>query len=117
MKWFKLSEFECNDGCGFNIINLDFVSRLDDARDEAGIPFSINSGCRCIKHNAAEGGSETSSHLYGLAADIRTPDSYNRYKMLKALLSRGFTRILIYPTFIHVDVDELKPSPLIGVRQ
>lgn len=43
---------------------------LDPLREEYGKPIRVNSGYRCPDLNKAVGGSKTSSHMKGLAADI-----------------------------------------------
>ena len=43
---------------------------LDPLRERYKKPIYVNSGYRCDALNKAVGGSKTSSHLYGLAADI-----------------------------------------------
>jgi hypothetical protein len=96
-----------------------FIIRLQAARTIAGIPFIINSGCRCPAHNEAVGGKSDSWHLTGEAADISTdPNRLRKYGVLAtkaeivgliipALLKVGFKRIGIYfdddDLFIHVD--------------
>ena len=45
---------------------------LDPLREKYGSPIQVNSGYRCEKLNKAVGGSKTSQHRYGLAADITT---------------------------------------------
>ena len=47
----------------------------------------------------------TSSHIKGLAVDIKAKDSKTRGLILDALRYVGFTRIGISKTFIHVDLD------------
>ena len=47
---------------------VDFI--LDPLREKYGKPIKINSGYRCDRLNKAVGGSATSQHRYGLAADI-----------------------------------------------
>lgn len=107
LKFFKISEFSCK-CCGYNNINKNFVKKLDEARSEAGIPFFINSGCRCEKHNKEVGGKPGSSHIKGLSADIFCVESTKRLKIIKALLNAGFERIGIAKTFIHIDIDSEK---------
>ena len=73
-KNFKLKEFECKGGCDMplevyeNIIKL--ASQLQFLRDYTGRPITINSAYRCPEHNTKVGGSKTSQHLLGKAADI-----------------------------------------------
>ena len=90
----------------------DFLSKLDEAREFSGIPFSINSAYRSPEHPLSIK-NPTSSHIKGLAVDIKATDSKTRFKILEALLSVGFTRIGIADTFIHVDMDYDKSQELI----
>lgn len=102
----KISELDCKCGCGHNNANENFLYKLNHARHLAEVPFVITSGCRCNEHNEKVGGSLTSAHLVGLAVDIACPDSRTRFKIIKALLMVGFTRIGIGKDFIHVDMAE-----------
>ena len=114
--YFPDYETECNCGCGENNISKDFKSKLNKARELAGMPFPMSSVCRCRTHNIAEKGKSTSSHISDTedeieckAGDITTTSSRARFKMLEALIKVGFTRIGIAKTFIHVDDDKTKP--------
>jgi len=86
--------------------NMDkrFLFVLDEAREFAGIPFIINSAYRSPDHPESIK-NPTSSHIKGLAVDIKATDSVTRFKIVEALVSVGFTRIGIADTFIHVDLD------------
>ena len=114
MKYFEMSEFDCKCGCGKNNINPDLLGRLDRAREKAGVPFIINSGCRCESHNKNVGGSPTSPHLDGFAADIKVTGSGERFTILAALLTE-FNRVGIGGTFIHVDSDHARPVKVVWV--
>jgi zinc D-Ala-D-Ala carboxypeptidase len=102
-KYFK--EIEYN-------MDLDFLAKLDKAREYAEIPFVINSAYRSPEHPESIK-NPTSSHIKGLAVDIRTTDSRTRYKVLNALIHVGFNRIGIADTFIHVDDDKEKSCGVI----
>ena len=105
-KYFKEIEFN---------MDKDFLSKLDDAREFANIPFKINSAYRTEEHNKSIGGSPNSSHIKGLAVDISAKDSRTRFKVLEALIKVGFNRIGVASTFIHVDDDKDKSSDVIWV--
>lgn len=49
------------------------VNILEPVRIAVGLPIKVNSGYRGPKTNTAVGGSKTSAHLYGYAADIVCP--------------------------------------------
>ena len=102
---FFLDEFECKCGCGKKDINQDFVNKLQLVRTVVDRGFTIKSGCRCETHNKKEGGKPNSSHVRGLGADIACYDSVMRFKIIKAAIELGFTRIGIARTFIHLDID------------
>ena len=87
--------------------------RLYEARERAWIPFVINSAYRTPEHNAKIGGKPNSSHLKGLAVDIRANDSSTRYIVLNALIRVGFNRIGVASSFIHVDDDKEKANNVI----
>ncbi len=63
----------------------------------------INSGFRCREYNERVGGSPTSAHLTGEAADLRCIDSTARHK-LAGLAHENFARVGIAFTFIHIDI-------------
>lgn len=100
--YFTLEEFACKCGCGFKSADALFLAQLERAREIAGVPFYINSGCRCEAHNKAVG-STSRNHVWGKAADIRATNGPMRGKILKGLYQAGFTRIGIHPHYIHVD--------------
>jgi len=112
-KNFKRQEFECKCGCQMplevyeNIIKLS--SQLQFLRDYTGRPISINSAYRCVPHNANVGGSKTSQHIYGKAADI-TIESLKPievYAIIEDLIDFGVMLqggLGLYDTFVHYDI-------------
>ena len=94
-KYFKEVEYK---------MDADFLAKLDKAREFAKVPFVINSAYRSPEHPESIK-NPTSSHIKGLAVDIKATDSITRFKIVKALIEVGFTRIGIADTFIHVDLD------------
>lgn len=46
---------------------------LQPLRYALGLPVNVSSGYRCLRLNSAVGGSSTSAHLIGYAADITCP--------------------------------------------
>lgn len=108
IEYFKKKEFDCKCGCGLNNISHQLVERLNNARKLCQVPFIVNSAVRCSKHNLYVGGSISSSHLIGLAVDIKVFSSSERYKIVQSLIACGFFRIGIYKDFIHIDIDENK---------
>ena len=85
-------------------MDVNFLAKLDEAREYAGIPFIINSAYRSPDHPLSIK-NPTSSHIKGLAVDIKADNSRKRGIILDALRVVGFNRIGIAKTFIHVDLD------------
>jgi uncharacterized protein YcbK (DUF882 family) len=89
-------------------ISIELVYRLQQVRETSGVPMKVNSGVRCPSHNKKIGGSPTSSHMKGLAADIAFDGSDQAFELLEAGFMEGFMRMGKYDTFIHFDIDSDK---------
>ena len=114
-KYFKYEEFDSPDIQGSGQMMSDsFIKMLDSVREEYGKPIKINSGYRTEEANIKAGGVSNSSHLKGLAADLRVKNSKERYELLTVLM-KYFDRIGVAKSFIHVDIDEDKPQGVIWV--
>ena len=116
-KNFSRHEFSCK-CCDIDNIDPEFVNRLQNARDIAGIPFRINSGCRCPTQNAVVGGTYSSDHITtdfirGHGADISCRDSHSRFLILSAAVKAGFTRIGLAKTYIHLGTSEENPQEVL----
>lgn len=99
---FKFSDF-ADKISGKNEMKPSTITRLQNARDIAKVPFIINSGYRDENHPETIA-NPTSSHNKGYAVDIHV-DNTNRKTIESALRSAGFTRIGIGANFIHADDD------------
>lgn len=115
IKEFKESEFACKCGkCGLGYDDMDetLLSKLFTARKESNVSFTLTSAIRCEEHNENERGSNTSSHLRGMAVDIAFSSQKDLLIKVKHLLKAGFKRLGINfkKGFIHVDVDPDKPE-------
>ena len=67
---FKVREFGCK-GSDVVLLDEELVVLLQCIREHFGKPLHITSGYRTAAHNAAVGGSKSSQHLLGRAADIQ----------------------------------------------
>ena len=116
MKYFKNVEFNCKcRKCNEHHMDMETLEMLETARVFAGIPFKINSAWRCEEHNKRVGWKPSSSHLAGKALDIRARSSRERFWVVYGLIHAGFTRILIYKTFVHADTDIEKPRNVMSL--
>jgi len=119
-KEISINEIACRCGCGFKKMPMELVEMFMVARRLFGEGITINSGCRCQKHNDANGGKGGSAHVLGMALDIkpakmtgnRNTDMY-KFILLGNLLGRaGFERVGIRCNndnigtwFYHVDIN------------
>lgn len=103
----KNDRFKCP-CCGENMMDPRLIHRVETIEEEINQSLTVTSGYRCKKHNEKEGGSETSSHLKGLAVDLACPASRPRFKIISAAIRLGITRIGIGKNFLHLDIDRQK---------
>ena len=68
---FTVAEFACKDGSDPVFVDSSLAALLQKIRDHFGRPVVITSGYRTGTHNTAVGGSKSSQHLLGKAADIQ----------------------------------------------
>jgi zinc D-Ala-D-Ala carboxypeptidase len=101
-EYFSESEMKCP-CCGWFVEDPEFLGMLTIARVHAGIPFPINSWCRCTKHDKEIKGE--GNHTTGKAVDIRYSAPSERARIVFALVHAGFQRIGVdfKRGFIHAD--------------
>ena len=114
-KNFNRSEFECKDGTQMtenqfkNIQEL--AKNLQVLRDELDEPVKITNAYRSPAHNQSVGGSKTSQHILGKAADIYV-DSLKPKELAKVIeglieegkMSEGGIGIYTRNKFVHYDI-------------
>ncbi len=103
---FKLSEFQCKgSSCCGNAVKLhpDLVRRLQAMRTELGMEIWVSSGYRCLVHNQRERGDPNSTHMRGIAADIRANDMPRLTGLAEKYFADGGLGTS-YANHIHVDV-------------
>ena len=97
--------FACN-CCGNVMFDSELLEKLDYLRNLIGESIIITSAYRCEQHNERVSGKPKSSHLKGLAVDVKVSNSSYRFKVLNACLQEElFNRIGIAETFLHLDID------------
>jgi uncharacterized protein YcbK (DUF882 family) len=125
---FKSSEFDCKcEDCkdkntGELKMDTGFMEKLEYARINSNVKYNINSGYRCRKHNKNVGGSKSSYHCQGKAADILYKSKSFCQKIMFGLQMAGFKRYQIYQDktgsgWIHVDTGIKKPSLWLSIKQ
>jgi uncharacterized protein YcbK (DUF882 family) len=88
----------------------DFLVKLHDYFYHNDI--EITSGYRSPEYNAQVGGSPTSSHIKGLAVDLRVKGVhiYHVAGMIRELFDPQRVFINIFQNYIHIDFDKDKPK-------
>ncbi len=113
-KYFNEKEFNmCIPSCSLQDMKQCTMSKLDTAREIAGIPFVLNSAYRSSQWDKSKGRSGTGAHTLGRAVDIRCNTNSNRYKVIDALLKAGFKRIGVASSFIHADDSDTHTQQII----
>lgn len=105
---FDSSEFACKCGCGGLNSGCDVSSRLVEVLESMRVylntPLELSCGYRCPTHNYEVGGVSNSFHIYGLAADVQTPEGLTPEILAEVAEKCGADGIGIYDWGVHVDV-------------
>ena len=106
---FKVAEFACRCGrfdCPHHSIEQRLIDSLQALRDLIVVPIYVKSGFRCAWWNKRVGGVRNSTHVRGIAADIRcgelTPAELARFAEEVPAFANG--GIGVYKSWVHVDV-------------
>lgn len=106
---FKVKEFQCKDGTDKVLIDSDLVLILQKIRDHFKRALIITSGYRTPSYNAKVGGSPTSYHVKGMAADIRVsgidPVIVGMYA--ESIGAKGIGLYAYDNGFIHIDTRQM----------
>lgn len=135
-KHFTLSEFlqsETADKLGINnaldivwdsyiVGNLENLCRwtLEPIRHKVGCPVHVSSGYRCSRLNEAVGGSPTSDHREGLAADIYFDGFAEKwYEVVMLLVCNTcipFDQLIVYRNFLHIGIGRAMRRQVLDYR-
>ena len=114
---FKVSEFACHCGCGYNVIDQRVINMAQVIRDALGVPVRVTSGCRCEENNAKQGGVKNSYHVQGKAADLTCSlGAVKMYETARKLKAEGKLPDLQYcilykrKNIIHIDCGKKRNS-------
>lgn len=127
-KWFKLDEFLHSDVALKNRIknyptweaveNLKKLALLlDKIREKLGMSITITSGFRSLALNKKIGGSATSQHRKGEAADCECEDNKKLFDTVKQMIDDGEIEVgqLIWeygtkkqPEWVHISIPDAK---------
>ena len=101
---FKVKEFACKDGSQVVFIDSYLVSILDTLRNQVGKPVIINSGYRTPTRNKEVNGAKYSSHMRGMAADIRV-NGISPKEIASKLdkIVPNECGIIVYNNWVHID--------------
>jgi len=101
MKYFNESEFR-----NFEMMDTKLLGMLDDLRESYGYPIKLTSTYRSPDHPIEAKKSSPGEHAYGAAVDIACVGGEATFKLVKAAIEVGFTRIGISRknNFVHVGI-------------
>ncbi len=101
MKYFTESEFN-----KFEKMDPKLLEKLDQLREAYGYPIKLTSTYRSPDHPIEARKAKPGEHAHGAAVDIACVGGEATYKLVKAAIEVGFTRIGISRknNFVHVGV-------------
>ena len=101
MKYFDKSEFS-----NFEMMDEKLLSMLDELREAYGYPIKITSDYRSPDHPIEAAKKQPGEHAYGAAVDIESVGDEKTFKLVKAAIEVGFTRIGVSRKkgFIHLGI-------------
>jgi zinc D-Ala-D-Ala carboxypeptidase len=101
MKYFNESEFN-----EFEKMDPNLLKKLDQLREVYGYPIKLTSTYRSPDHPIEAKKSKPGEHAYGAAVDIACVGGEATFKLVKAAIEVGFTRIGISRknNFVHVGI-------------
>ena len=101
MKYFTESEFN-----EFEKMNPELLEKLDQLREAYGYPIKLTSTYRSPDHPIEAKKTKPGEHAYGAAVDIACVGGEATFKLVKAAMEVGFTRIGISRknNFVHVGI-------------
>ena len=101
MKYFEESEFN-----EFEKMDPKLLEMLDALRENYGYPIKLTSTYRSPDHPIEARKSKPGEHAYGAAVDIACVGGEATFRLVKAAIEVGFTRIGISRknNFVHVGI-------------
>jgi zinc D-Ala-D-Ala carboxypeptidase len=101
MKYFTESEFN-----EFEKMNPELLEKLDQLREAYGYPIKLTSTYRSPDHPIEAKKAKPGEHAHGAAVDIACVGGEATFKLVKAAIEVGFTRIGISRknNFVHVGI-------------
>ena len=102
-RYFKDAEFaRCSPSCSIDDMEQSFLDKLDALRERCGMPLLLTSAYRSVEWELSKGRRTDGDHPRRRGVDIAANTNATRFKIVKAALELGFTRIGVANTFVHV---------------
>lgn len=104
MKYFSESEFS-----DYEMMDEKLLTMLDQLREAYGSPIKITSSYRSPSHPIEAAKDSPGEHSYGAAVDIESIGGEKTFRLTKAAIKVGFTRIGISRKkgFMHLGIGYL----------
>tara|TARA_B000000532_G_scaffold230510_1_gene211728 strand:- start:731 stop:1075 length:345 start_codon:yes stop_codon:yes gene_type:complete len=101
MKYFSKSEFS-----DYEMMDEKLLTMLDQLREVYGNPIKITSSYRSPSHPIEAAKDSPGEHAYGAAVDIESVGGGKTFRLVKAAIEVGFTRIGISRKkgFMHLGI-------------
>lgn len=107
---FTVTEVACKDGNEVVIYSSLFMRKAQALRDYIEQPLTANSWFRTKSHNDKPevGGATNSMHMFGVAADFRTPSGMtdSKFQIIIEHIFGADNTTILYDGRIHVDLSQ-----------
>ena len=118
-KYFTEDELRCKCGCGQCLMDNDFMTRVEFARDNCDFPWIPRSAYRCPAHDTEVKGD--GNHPTGKALDVEFHSSHELFVLVREVIQQGIRRIgikfeQVKPTakgFLHFDTVSFHPDEVL----
>ena len=115
-KNFSESEMSCKCGCGRHEMDEDFMSLIQNIRDDIGKPLRVSSAFRCSAHNQAVSSSGPNGpHTTGMASDFLV-SGRDAHDFISLAMDHGASGVGLMQKgphesrYIHIDILESDPE-------
>lgn len=94
---------------GSEFMSIKALLMLDQLREACGFPMQLTCAYRSLEWDISQGRSGRSTHIQGIAFDIKCTEGWKRSVIVRKAQELGFNGIGVHKDFVHVDLRDDTP--------